>query len=94
MNKGIIYKIKVDKVLHYYIRLERTVKIKDDKTGKETEYNIFIIKTNGSSPEAKLVSIEEAFTCKLDLSAYLGKKLNLGIDCDNKKLTSVEYYET
>lgn len=93
MNKGIIYKIKDDKVLHYYIRLERTVKIKDDKTGKETEYNIFIIKTNGSSPEVKLVSIEECFTCKLDLSAYLGKKLNLGIDCDNKKLTSVEYYE-
>lgn len=92
-GKGIIYKIKDDKVLHYYIRLERTVKIKDDKTGKEKEYNIFIIKTNGSSPEAKLVSIEECFTCKLDLSAYLGKKLNLGIDCDNKKLTSVEYYE-
>lgn len=91
MNKGIIYKIEVDKVLHYYIRLERTEKIKDDKTGKETEYNIFIIKTNGSSPEAKLVPIEEYFTCKLDLSAFLGKKLNFGIDCDNKKLTSVEY---
>lgn len=91
MNKGIIYKIEVDKVLHYYIRLERTEKIKDDKTGKETEYNIFIIKTNGSSPEAKLVPIEENFTCKLDLSAFLGKKLNFGIDCDNKKLKSVEY---
>lgn len=93
MNKGIIYKIKVAKVLHYYIRLERTVRIKDDKTGKETEYNIFIIKTNGSFPEVKLVSIEKSFTCELDLSTYLGKKLNLSIDCDNKKLTSIEYYE-
>ena len=100
MNKGIIYKIEVDKVLHYYIRLERTVKIKDDKTGKETEYNIFIIKTNGSSPEAKLVSIEEYFTCKLNLSAYLGKKLyfDIAIEKDgntDEKLVikSVEYYE-
>lgn len=91
MNKGIIYKIEVDKVLHYYIRLERTEKIKDDKTGKETEYNIFIIKTNGSFPEAKLVPVEEYLTCEFDLSAFLGKKLNFGIDCDNKKLTSVEY---
>lgn len=91
MNKGMIYKIKVDKVLHYYIRLERTAKIKDDKTGKETEYNIFIIKTNGSSPEAKLVPVEEYFTCKLDLLAYLGKKLIFVIDWDKKELISVEY---
>lgn len=91
MNKGMIYKIKVDKVLHYYIRLERTVKIKDDKTGKETEYNIFIIETNDPTPEAKLVPVEEYFTCKSDLSAYLGKKLTFVIDLDNKKLTTVEY---
>lgn len=91
MNKGIIYKIKVDKVLHYYIRLESTVKIKDDKTGKETEYNIFITNTNGSSPEAKLVPVEEYLTCEFDLSGFLGKKLTFVIDWDNKKLTSVEY---
>lgn len=87
MNKGIIYKIEVDKVLHYYIRLERTVKIKD------AEYNIFIDDTDDAKPKADLVSVEEYFTCEFDLSAYLGQKLNFGTDCNNKKLTSVEYYE-
>lgn len=87
MNKGIIYKIKVDEALHYYIKLERTVKIKD------VEYNIFVDDTNISQPNAKLIAVEECFSCELNLSAYLGKKLNFGIDLDKKQLTSVGYYE-
>lgn len=92
MNKGVIYKIEVDKVLHYYIRLERTVKIKD------TEYNIFIDDTNASDLKAEIVPIEEYFTCGLDLSAYLGKKFDFDIvvkhDEKNRfTIKSVEYYE-
>lgn len=110
MNKGIIYKIKVDfesksevgnnaegkvtvevKKFHCYIKLERTVKIKDDKTGKETEYNIFIIKTNDSAPEAKLVPIEDYFTCDFAPTILLNKQLEFGIDWNKRALISVEY---
>lgn len=92
MNKGIIYKITVDEALHYYIKLERTVKIKD------TEYNIFVDDTNFSKPNAELVPIEEYFTCGLDLSVYLGKKLDFDIVVKQDKkngfaIKSVEYYE-
>lgn len=79
--------ITADEALHYYIKLERTVKIKD------VEYNIFVDDTNISKPNAKLIAVEEYLTCEFDLSAFLGKKLNFGIDWKNKKLTSVEYYE-
>ena len=110
MNKGIIYKIKVDfesksevdnnaegkgavevKKFHCYIKLERTVKIKDDKTGKETEYNIFITKTNDSALEAKLVPIEDYFTCDFAPTILLNKQLEFGIDWNKKALISVEY---
>ncbi len=92
MNKGIIYKIEVDEIVRYYIKLERTVKIKD------TEYNIFVDDTNFSKPNAELVSIEEYFTCGLDLSVYLGKKLDFDIVVKQDKkngfaIKSVEYYE-
>lgn len=90
MNKGTICKVRIDAKFHYCIRLENTVKIKD-KNGTELEYNVFLFETNNTTPDAKLVSIEEYFTCDFDLSAFLGKKLNFGIDCDNKKLKSVEY---
>lgn len=102
MNKGIIYKSKVDfksKKFHFCIRLENTVKIKD-KNGKELEYNIFLSKTNNPAPDAKLVPIEEYFTCDFDLSAYLRKRLDFDIaiekdgDTDEKLvIKSVEYYE-
>lgn len=85
MNKGIIYKVKIDDDFHYYIRLEKTEKIGD------TEYNIFIGEPNGSVAKAELVSVEVGYTLGKDLTSLLGKKLNFGIDCDNKKLTSVEY---
>lgn len=90
MNKGIICKVKIDDKYHYCIRLENTVKIKD-KNGKELEYNIFLFETNDSTPDAKLVPVEEYLTYEFDLSAFLGKKLTFVIDWDNKKLKSVEY---
>ena len=90
MNKGTISKVKIDDKYHYCIRLENTVKIKD-KNGNELEYNVFLFETNDSTPDAKLVPIEEYFTCDIDLSGFLGKKLTFVIDWDNKKLKSVEY---
>lgn len=93
MNKGIISKVKIDDKYHYCIRLENTVKIKD-KNGNELEYNVFLFETNDSTPDAKLVPIEEYFTCDFDLSGFLGKKLTIGIDWENKNLTSIEYYES
>ncbi|GEM_PF-3892656 len=90
MNKGTISKIKIDDRYRYCIRLENTVKIKD-KNGKELEYNIFLLETNNTTPDAKLVPVEEYLTYEFDLSAYLGKKLTFVIDWDNKKLISVEY---
>ena len=93
MNKGIISKVKIDDKYHYCIRLENTVKIKD-KNGDELEYNVFLFETNDSTPDAKLVPIEEYFTCDFDLSVFLGKKLTIGIDWENKNLTSIEYYES
>ena len=92
MNKGIMSKVKIDDKYHYCIRLENTVKIKD-KNGKELEYNIFLFETNNPAPDATLFPIEEYFTCDIDLSGFLGKKLTFGIDWENKKLTSIEYYE-
>lgn len=88
MNKGIIYKVKIDDGFHYYIRLEKTEKIGD------TEYNIFIGEPNGSDTNVKLVPIEEGFTFEKNLTPFLGKKLEFCIDIDNETLTSVEYYET
>lgn len=90
MNKGTISKIKIDDKYRYCIRLENTVKIKD-KNGKELEYNVFLFETNNPAPDAKLVPVEEYLTYEFDLSAFLGKKLTFDIDCDNKKLKSVEY---
>lgn len=92
MNKGIIYKIEVDEIVRYYIKLERTVKIKD------TEYNIVIDDTNAPDLKAEIVPIEEYFTCALDLSAYLGKKFDfdIAVKQDEKNgfaIKSVEYYE-
>lgn len=93
MNKGIISKVKIDDKYHYCIRLENTVKIKD-KNGKELEYNVFLFETSDSVPDAKVVPIEEYFTCDFDLLGFLGKKLTIGIDWENKNLTSIEYYES
>lgn len=92
MNKGIIYKIEVDEIVRYYIKLERTVKIKD------TEYNIFIDDTNPFDLKAEIVPIKEYFTCALDLFAYLGKKLDfdIAVKQDEKNgfaIKSFEYYE-
>ena len=93
MNKGIISKVKIDDKYHYCIRLENTVEIKH-KNGNELEYNVFLFETNDSTPDAKLVPIEEYFTCDFDLSVFLGKKLTIRIDWENKNLTSIEYYES
>ena len=90
MNKGTISKVKIDDKYHYCIRLENTVTIKD-KNGNELEYNVFLFETNNTTPDAKLFPIEEYFTCDIDLSGFLGKKLTFVIDWDNKKLKSVEY---
>lgn len=99
MNKGMISKVKIDDKYHYCIRLENTVKIKD-KNGKELEYNVFLFETNNTTPDAKLVPIEEYFTCDFDLSAFLRKRLDFDIaiekdDNTDEKLVikSVEYYE-
>ncbi len=74
MNEGIIYKVKIDKGLHYYIRLEKTEKIGD------TEYNIFIGEPNGSDTNVKLVPVEAGYTFEKDLTSFLGKKLEFCID--------------
>lgn len=99
MNKGTISKIKIDDKYRYCIRLENTVKIKD-KNGTELEYNVFLFETNNTTPDAKLVPIEEYFTCDFDLSAFLRKRLDFDIaiekdDNTDEKLVikSVEYYE-
>lgn len=87
MNNGIIYKVKIDKDFHYYIRLEKTEKIGD------TEYNIFIGEPNGSAPKAELVPVEVGYTFGKDLTSLLGKKLEFCIDLVNKTLISVAYGE-
>ncbi len=84
MNKGIISKVKIDDKYHYCIRLENTVKIKD-KNGKELEYNIFLFETNNTTPDAKLVPVEDVYTFEKDLTSLLGKKLEFCIDFDSKE---------
>ena len=79
MNKGIIYKVKIDDDFHYYIRLEKTEKIGD------TEYNIFICEPNGSVAKAELVSVEVGYTFGKDLTSLLGKKLDFCIDFGSKE---------
>ncbi len=86
MNKGVIYKILNDGNVKYCIRLDKTVKIEDEELNiyfykakiediikeksKENKGNDIVIKD-----AVTLFLIEKPFTSDIDLTAYLGKKL-------------------
>lgn len=84
MNIGIIYKVKVEGVKKYFIKLERNVKIEDK------EYNIFI-KIENKKSKAQLLSVNTEFSSEIDLADFLGKKLNFEINLNSYEITSIEY---
>lgn len=84
MNIGIIYKVKVEGVKKYFIKLERNVKIEDK------EYNIFI-KIENKKSKAQLLSVNTEFSSEINLADFLGKKLNFEINLNSYEITSIEY---
>lgn len=98
MNKGVIYKIatceeKVDGkdnvIKKYFIYLD------DNKRIKEKVYNLYFdgnkeYKEVTIEQAVTLLSIEKDFTSDIDLTAYLGNKLEFVLDITNSKITSIE----
>lgn len=98
MNKGVIYKIatceeKVDGkdsvIKKYFIYFD------DNKKLNEKVYNLYFdgnkeYKEVTIEQDVTLLSIEKDFTSDIDLSAYLGKKLEFVLDITNSKITSIE----
>lgn len=89
MNKGVIYKIKIEESgnIKYCIRLDRNVKIEDK------EYNIYVDKNkkdNNYANAATLFSVDREFDPKIPLPVCTGKKYNFELDEKCARIISIE----